>query len=256
MYLVDYHIHPYGHGSNDFNVDALKKYIKKAKEMNINEIGFSDHDNYIDDIEWKYLFDITFEYDFRIKISMEFDYTPDKEEQLKQKITRLPFDYCIGSVHKIDNWEFDHPEYIDEYKKRDIDEVYRKYFILLRKAVLSGIFDVIGHFDLIKVFNYRPQNIDILQLVEPVLESIKKKDLVIEVNTNGLNKPVQEIYPSMKILKRAFELDIPVTLGSDAHSPQRVGEGIKDAASLLHEIGYEKIATFKNRKKRPIPLII
>jgi histidinol-phosphatase (PHP family) len=168
-------------------------------------------------------------------------------------LAQFELDYVIGSVHYLDDWMFDHPDYKETYKQWDNDELYEEYFDCITQAVKTGLFDIIGHFDLIKVFNVRP-NKDILELVNPVLEVIKKHDQVIEINTNGLNKPVGEIYPERKILERAKELGIKVTLGSDAHSADRVGENLAKVRELLSDIGYKEFATFSGRERKMVDL--
>jgi histidinol-phosphatase (PHP family) len=254
MYLIDYHTHPYGHGENKFDINVFKEFIKKAEMIGLNEIGFSDHDQYINEIDWHQVLNIINDYDISIKLGLEIDYISGKEEKIKNIIGEIPFDYSIGSVHKIDNWEFDHPNYIDEYNSKDLYIVYKKYYQNLNQAVLSGLFDIIGHFDLIKVFNFIPKNKNILKLVEPVLKNIKREKLALEVNTNGLNKPVKEIYPSIKILKYAYELDIPLVLGSDAHSAKRVGENLKKVIDIIIDIGYKHLITFEKHEKKLVRL--
>ncbi len=78
------------------------------------------------------------------------------------------------------------------------------------------------HLDVIKVFDYRPQK-PVLSLMGNLLQIIKEKSLAVEINTNGLNKPVGEIYPAYDILLACFNLGIPVTFGSDAHQSEDVG---------------------------------
>lgn len=251
MYLIDYHTHPHGHGEENLGVNSetvLLKYIEKSRKMGIKELGFSDHDWVIDKIDWKCMEQIKSESKLNIRLGLEVDYKPGREQKIKKMLAELPFDYCIGSVHYIGDWGFDHPDYIDEYNKRDLNQVYRDYYTLVKEAVLSGLFDIVGHLDLIKVFGFKPEGLNILQLIEPVLKVIKETGLVIEINTNGLNKPIKEIYPEEAIIKRAYEMEIPITLGSDAHKPERVGEGLKEIIRLVRNIGYRKLAIFEERE--------
>ncbi len=251
MYLIDYHTHPYGHGEDHLGTDVeavLLQFINQARKMGIREVGFSDHDWVLDKVDWDCLKKIKNTSKLKVRLGLEVDYKPEQEREIKAILNKLPLDYCIGSVHSIGNWEIDHPDYIDEYDNRNLNYVYHDYFATVKKAVLSGLFDIIGHLDLIKVFGFRPEGINILQVVNPVLEAIKKNGLVMEINTNGLNKPVKEIYPEMSIIKRAYELGIPLTIGSDAHKPERVGEGLKEIIGLMKRTGYRKLAVFKKRK--------
>ena len=248
MYLIDYHTHPFGHGKKKYNHNLLKRYIRKAQKMNLKELGFSDHDIFSTKINWEQLIKIKKEFNFKIKLGLEIDYIPGKENNIKRLLKKLPLDYCIGSVHQIGDWTIDHPDYKDEYNKRNIDKIYRQYFNILNQAVNSGLFDIIGHLDLVKVFNFKPEKISIKNLVEPVLKSIKKRGLSIEINTNGLNKPVKEMYPALNIIKKAYKYNIPVCTGSDAHQVGRVGEGVENVINILKDIGYKEIMTYSERK--------
>jgi histidinol-phosphatase (PHP family) len=254
MYLVDYHTHPYSHGEIEFNREVVREFIIKAEDMGIQELGFSDHDWFIEELDREIYQEAKLKSKIPVLLGMEFDYYPGREEFINQIIQKLQLDYSIGSVHAIGKWIIDHPDYAEEYKHRDISEVYREYFQLVEQAALTGLFNIIGHIDLIKIFNYRPVDKDILSYAEPALRAIKKKELIIEVNTNGFNMPVHEQYPEISILKRAFELGIPITFSSDAHRPERVGERIREVASMVKQIGYKSIATFKERKVKFVNL--
>jgi histidinol-phosphatase (PHP family) len=86
------------------------------------------------------------------------------------------------------------------------------------------------------------------------IESLKKGNVCVEVNTNGLHAPCNEIYPNKLFLKLCFERGIPVTLGSDAHSPESVGQEFDKALVLLREVGYARIARLTKRKRELIDL--
>lgn len=258
MSPVDLHIHPYSHEEdhikNMYSNDYLEEFIAKAREKNVKFLGFSDHDIYINKIDWKGMSDLKNRInDINLLIGIEFDYLPEKEELIRKKLTNLNLDYSIGSVHHIEDWSFDHPDYQNEYKNRNIIDIYYKYFNLVKEMARSGLFDIVGHLDLIKVFGYRPENKSIINIVEPILQEIKTNSLVIEINTNGLNKPVKEIYPALNILKRAFEYKIPITFGSDAHRPGRVGEGLDKVLKLIKDIGYQEFVVFIQGEKQTVP---
>lgn len=258
MFLVDYHIHPFAHGEleieKNFNLQYLKKFIKKAVEKDINEIGFSDHDQFLNKIDWSIIKKIRNNSQIPVKIGVEFDYRPENVEKIKKSIKTLKPDYTIGSVHHIGKWAFDHPDYVKVYKSKDINHIYRKYFELILKAIKTELFNIVGHFDLIKLFGYRIEIDSLKKLIKPILREIKTYNMALEVNTNGLNKPIAEIYPSPVILEMAFEEKIPITFGSDAHYPERVGENIYKYTKLIKKIGYKNIAIFHkgNMKTRCI----
>jgi histidinol-phosphatase (PHP family) len=74
------------------------------------------------------------------------------------------------------------------------------------------------------------------------------------VNSAGLRKPVAEIYPSLDLLKACRRRGVPATMGSDAHSPAEVGEGLDLARELLLEAGYASVVCFRKRVPREVAL--
>jgi histidinol-phosphatase (PHP family) len=252
--LVDYHVHLLGHADREGSEEDIRAFLDQALKKSIAEIAFTDHNRYYQDFNFELINKVAEEYpNLKVRNSVEMDYIPGRKKEIAQFLDSLDLDFVIASVHEIDGWMFDDPEYVSEYQKWDIDELYKRYFKLINKSVQSGLFDVIAHIDLIKIFGHRPKS-DVVDLIEPTLELIAEKDLVIEVNTNGLNKKAAEIYPSLEILKKAYQLGVKVTMSSDAHHPQRVGESLKDIKELLLKIGYKKIAVFEDRKRKMLKL--
>lgn len=245
--IYDCHTHPLGHEGGRYTVDRLKPFVEQGIAQGLGGIGFTDHEWYVNDIDPEIVHELQKQYpDFKLLLGLEVDYAPDREEELRRIIEEKPYDYIIGSVHDLGSWPFDHPDYQGEYEKWDNNVLYESYFALLDQAVSSGLFQLVGHLDLIKVFGYRYKG-DILALAKPVLVKIKKQGMAIELNTNGLNKPVQEMYPEVSILKEAFALRIPVALSSDAHEEWQVGRDFAQARQLLREIGYRQLAHFKEK---------
>jgi histidinol-phosphatase (PHP family) len=112
-----------------------------------------------------------------------------------------------------------------------------------------GSFDIVGHLDLIKMFNFMPKK-DIRLIATPALKAIKKSNMVIELNSAGLRKPTKEIYPSPLLLELAYELDIPITFSSDAHAIGQVGFKYDKVTKLAKKTGYTKAVTFEQRQQQ------
>ena len=91
-------------------------------------------------------------------------------------------------------------------------------------------------------------------IIREMMETIKRHDLCIEINTAGLRKPVHEIYPSEQVLSIASELQVPLTLGSDAHVPEHVAADFDAAIELLEHYGRGKLAVFEGRKRWMVPV--
>jgi histidinol-phosphatase (PHP family) len=239
--------------------------VATAYRNGLSEIGFSDHFNlrkqdysmshtklaeYVERVQA-----LKKSTDFPIKLGLEVDFIPDMQRELAEFLKSKRFDYFIGSVHFIDGWGFDSPRQIAGYQEWNIDELYRVYFGLVQQCVSSGLFDIIGHADLIKKFGHWPKN-DLATLYAETLDVIKENDVCVEVNTSGLRVPCKEIYPSRTFLEMCFERGIKITLGSDAHCPEDVGRDFDQASNLIGEIGFEKIIRFTHRKPEAMDLSV
>ncbi|WP_027338922.1 histidinol-phosphatase HisJ family protein [Halonatronum saccharophilum] len=252
--LVDYHTHPLGHMDREITKDNIREFLESGIEKGIKEIGFTDHNRYYKSFNFKLIEEVAGEYpDIQVKKGIEMDYTPGKEEEIEKFLKQFELDYVIGSIHYIGDWMFDHPDYKDEYDNWDIKELYKEYFNYVKGAAESGLFNILGHLDLIKVFGFKVEG-DISDIITPILEVIAQEDLTIEINTNGMNKPAKEFYPSRQILELAYGLGIKVTTSSDAHNAQRVGENLTKVRELLLDIGYKEVATFKEKNRIMVKL--
>ncbi|MCW8821863.1 MAG: histidinol-phosphatase [Sulfurovum sp.] len=237
---------------------TVDEYIQRAIELGIDIYGFSEHAPMDFDPHYRLAFeemehytqdilDAKETYKDRIKILLgyEVDYLPG---HMDDRILNAKVDYLIGSIHFIDKWSFDNPEFIAGWKNKNIDEIWQAYFEATEAMAKSGKFDIVGHLDLIKVFKFMPKQ-DVRILAENALQTIKKSNMVLEVNTAGLRKPVGELYPSRALLEEAYALDIPITFSSDAHSVEQIGFGYDLATTLAKDVGYTKAVTFQGRDK-------
>ena len=263
--LVDYHVHTAlcGHA-----VGELEDYVTVAIQKGLAELGFNDHAPVFNSLDPELTMapDQLSEYVEqvrmlqekhrrpRIKLGMEADFVPGCEERLRQLLGQYEFDYIYGSVHIIGDWRFDDSRFYPQgYAERDRDEAYGEYFSLICQAARSGLFDVLGHLDLIKKFDYRPRG-EIGHLLEETVQAIAAADVCVEVNTSGLRRPCAEIYPGERILQLCHQQGVPVTLGSDAHSPGEVGLDFDRAVELLRSVGYTRVSTFSGRVREMVDL--
>ncbi|MGI6450317.1 MAG: histidinol-phosphatase HisJ family protein [Desulfitobacteriia bacterium] len=252
--MLDLHVHVLGHLERKLTIDTVRAFLEKAAQKKIKQIGFADHDMYWEHFNFALLRKAAEEYpELQVRIGLEVDYREEREEEIARRINTYPFDYVIGSVHQIGDWLFDYPEEAINHRKRDADDLYQEYFFLVEKAVNSGLFDIIGHLDLIKIYQVRPRT-DVRILAASVLKAIKEHGLVVEVNTNGRYKPVQEFYPEDKLLKLINEMGIAFTLGSDAHAPGAVGRDLDEACGLLKSLGVKEVTSLTARQPLKVSL--
>ncbi|MBS7637241.1 histidinol-phosphatase HisJ family protein, partial [Candidatus Bathyarchaeota archaeon] len=223
MASIDYHVHTF------FSGDARGKileYVKIASIKKLEEVGISDHftperirGKFYEPPVYKKLSDYVekineakrkMESAIGLKVGVEVDFIPGLENEIKDVLKGLSFDYIIGSVHFIEDWPFDHPKYISKYQRWDPAKLYEKYFTIVQACAKSKIFNVIGHPDLIKKFRYKPKT-DITDLYVATAEIFKENDVCIEVNTSGLRHPCREIYPNKRFLKICYEEGVQIT---------------------------------------------
>ena len=243
-------------------------YAKQAVALGLTEIGFSDHSPMPqDDFDNWRMFDRQLdEYvahvrearaafpQLTIRLALEVDYLPGHEDWIRALAARHPWDYFIGSVHYVsDSWDIDNPAKLSEWKQRDTWEVWRVYFERLTAAAASGLFEIIGHCDLPKKFNLRPAQ-DCTPLYDTFLTAAARAGCAIELNTAGLRKDCREIYPARNLLELAFQKNVPITFGSDAHAPEEVGLAFPEAVELARSVGYRQTVRFAGRARREVKI--
>ena len=184
-----------------------------------------------------------------VRLGLEADYFEGYESYLEQQLSRAEFHFVLGSVHP------QIQEFQDTYWRDDPIEVQRIYFDLLAKSAETGLFDSLAHPDLIKNYtrdHWNPSNI--LDIVRPALDRIAKTGVAMELNTSGVLKRLPEMNPCPEILHEMLERDIPVTLGADAHTPTRVGDGYEDAMKLLQQVGFTHVNYFLQRQRQSVAI--
>ena len=262
--MNDYHMHSClcRHGEGE-----IFEYVESAIEKGVSEIGFSEHipipglddptgrmiiDDW--DVYMRDVADAQKKYpEISIRFGVEADYIPAHMEHVEKFIRDYPFDFVIGSVHFVDDWDFSNPAHRNRLDEFGVDYLYSRYYELVAAAAESGLYDIIGHFDLPKRLAPIPMN-QISGKIDAALDAICRNDLALDVNTSGLRKEPKEIYPNEEILRRAFVLQIPLVMGSDAHTPSDIAAGFGVATRMLKTIGYERQCAFKNRHRSMIEL--
>ena len=253
--IVDLHNHTvlcnHAEGSSE-------EYLLKAIEAGTKYFGFADHAPMDFDPKYRMSFEQMAQYEaevlelkekYKEKIEVLLGYEVDYlKGHMDERVLNANVDYLIGSIHFIDGWGFDNPEFIGRYEEEDIDQIWQKYFDAIEAMAESKLFDIVGHLDLIKVFKFMP-NKSISEIAKNALDAIKKADMVLELNVAGYRKPIAEPYPSKELLEQAFTLGIPITFASDAHKPEQVSMYNDEIIEFARSVGYSECVTFKNRKK-------
>jgi histidinol-phosphatase (PHP family) len=134
--------------------------------------------------------------------------------------------------------------------------VWRRYFETLGEAARTGLFDILAHPDLVKMWGRaRPQpQRDQRFYYEPAVEAIAESGVAVEVSTAGLRKPAAEIYPAPELAAMCLDAGAVFALSSDAHVPGDIGHAYERAVSEMRDWGIEEIAVFEHRERRLEPL--
>ncbi|MDR1069769.1 MAG: histidinol-phosphatase [Gracilibacteraceae bacterium] len=234
---ADTHVHLLGHRDRPATPENIRLFLDAAARRGLSLIGFADHEEYLEDMRPDLLRAAAREYPgLRVLVGAELDYRPGEENRIREALRRHDFDFCIGSVHDLAGRAIDRTPEEAASLALPPDELYSRYFDCVAQAAASGLFTVLGHIDLVKIFGVRPAA-PVEELAAPALDAIAAAGCAIELNTNGRYKPVGEWYPSPPLLKAAVRRNIPVTTGSDAHAPDQVGREIEAAAAALEELG-------------------
>lgn len=191
----------------------------------------------------------------RLKFGIEADFFPGCEEDLVEILSQYQWDYVIGSVHFYKGWGFDNPDTKEYFHHFDLNVLYEEHFKVIEQAISSKLFDIVGHLDNLKVYGFRPNEEDLKGYYRRIAQSLKENDTATEINTGlAYRYPINEMCPSPEFLKILSQYEVPITMSSDAHFPDDVGNLLDEARELLKSIGIKKIATFEKRKRIEIDL--
>jgi histidinol-phosphatase (PHP family) len=268
--LTDYHLHlrPDEAGTPPeryFTQENVERYLDAARDAGIAELGVSEHVyRFRDALEiWRHPFweqqatdDLSAYCEFvnetPLRLGIEADFVPGAEDRIANLLESHPFDYVVGSVHFVGDVAVDHSDYDAWARSGDAGEVWRRYFEALAEAARSGLFDILAHPDLVKVWGpERPwPDRDPRFFYEPAIEAIAEAGIAVEVSTAGLRKPVGELYPSRAFGEMCVDAGAAFALSSDAHLPEHVGYEYSRALDLLRDLGVGEVCVFEGRERR------
>jgi histidinol-phosphatase (PHP family) len=188
-----------------------------------------------------------------IRVGIELDWIAGAEAELGALVAGRDLDIVLGSVHWLAGGMVDHPDYSiwDAYP---VAEVWRRYFDALRAAAASGLYDVMAHPDLPKVFGHRPAGGVPQREYDETAEAFAAAGVACEISTAGLRKAAAELYPAPALLEACSLREVPITLAADGHRPEDVGRDLARAVRLAHDAGYRTVTAFRARESRQEPL--
>ena len=185
----------------------------------------------------------------KIRAGLECDWLKGCENFIGELAGKYPWDYLIGSVHYLGDWDFDNPKWLGKWAQTDVDAVWTQYWKTYAEMAESGLFDILAHPDLVKKFSHVPGG-DPDRFYDPVIEAIAANGSVIELNTAGLHKPCAEAYPAPRFLELAASAGIGLVISSDAHAPSEVARDFPKAHALAKAAGYRETQRFEKRQRK------
>jgi histidinol-phosphatase (PHP family) len=273
--LSDYHLHL---RSDDLDATAdehfaqanVERYRTAASERGIAELGVSEHvyrfEQALD--VWRHPFWIPYARDdldaycsfvrdqTDLRLGIEADFVPGAEDRMANLLHARDFDYVVGSVHFVREGAVDMDDFSVWDSGSSVEQIWRRYFETIGEAARSGLFDVLAHPDLVKVWGgERPlPDGDLRRYYELAIDDIADSGIAVELSTAGLRKPVKELYPAPAFLEMCLQAGAPVALSSDAHRPQDVGADYEQALELLDRLGVSELCVFEHRERRLEPI--
>lgn len=254
-YLSDYHLHSkYSFDGNQ----TIEQIVLKALSMELNEIcltehisfdpndssynffDFKDYENEIQRLSSKYSRKIN------IKTGLEIGEYHLYKEDFDKYFKENNLDFIIGSIHNLGGKGFN-----TNISENGVMYTYETYFKEVLAFVQMGDFDVLGHLDIVQRYAFKVDNVynfeDYKDYIYDILKTIISRGKGIEINTSGLSNNL--LFPKLEILNMYKDLSGEIlTVGSDAHSSNRVGEKVSYVYDMLKDIGFKYVFTYDNRQ--------
>ena len=276
--LTDYHVHLRPDAEDTpparyFTAANAERYREVAGERGIAELGVAEHIHRFtqsldvwdhpwwrkwarDDVD-AYCAFVREETDLRLGI--EADFVAGREDRLARLLDARDWDYVVGSVHFVRDAAVDleGPDWEHVWGRGERpDRIWERYLATLAEAARSGLFDIMAHPDLVKVWgSARPApERDPRHFYEPAVEAMLEAGVAMEMSTAGLRKPVGELYPGPALLEMAADAALPIALSSDAHVPDQLGFRYDDAVAALAAAGVTELCVFEGRQRRMEPI--
>lgn len=259
MRRIDYHIHTHYSADSEENP---RNHIEQAIRMGLEEMCFTDHQDFCYpemsfdlDVEAYYqeIQALKAEYQDRIKIKWGIEIGLDLQfqEEIEQLIAKYPFDFVIGSIHVIKGTEFYDPAQFFTNKTKT--KAHQEFFAETLACVKAfDCFNVLGHLDYIVRYGpYEDKTVDYAKhkdVILEILQTIIDKNKGIEVNTSGFAVHKTCGFPNFDIVKKYYEMGGRIiTIGTDSHTSNRIGEHVDTVREEYQKIGFTDITTFTNR---------
>ena len=255
--MFDYHMH--SRVSFDGKSDARDMALV-AKERGLKEICFTDHIDHEINVEKEImvfdqqLYNETYNDlevpGLKIRRGVEYGLKPGCTDQIRQDLKRYPFDFVLGSVHFVKEMDvYLEPYWVGKNPREAYREFMEETLVCVRE---HEDYDVLGHLTFISKGRANPTHEllryeDHREIADEILRELVRKGKGMEINTSGVDR-CGGFLPTADFFRRFKELGGEiVTVGSDTHNVERVGQYTGEACEILKDIfGY--VCTFEKRQ--------
>lgn len=266
MILADVHTHTsYGHGKNSVS-EMFAAGLAKGLRLH----GFSEHSprpqGYDYPVEYRERLEANYDRyiaevqalqsappggGVSVLLGVELDWIEDQPDFMRGVLATHSYDYVLGGIHFLGRWGFDGAAGDwDKLSVADKEKLYESYYLTMVKMANSGLFNIVAHPDLIKLFSqpdfdnwlYKPASRDVIR---GALSAVRDAGMAMEVSSAGLRKPCREIYPGPLVMNLAAELRVPISFGSDGHCVNTLAADFDLLAAHAAGFGYTEHLVFR-----------
>ncbi len=195
-----------------------------------------------------------------IRFGVELTYDRSWEEDVRDHLARHTYDFTIGSVHDRVGSQYAGSRVAAWVAGRPLHEIVAPMFDEVAAAARSGLFDVIGHIDVVKRYLYPHVTATDLarapELYEPILRALVDSGTALEINTSGLRHGVGETYPSPAIVARYRAMGgQAITVGSDGHRADQFAWALADGYAAAAAAGFDALTFRRGGEPVAVPLM-
>ena len=291
--MSDHHLHLHPHNDTgtanppaEYRPGLIDDYVEQAARVGVKELGFTEHlyrcveaadalgrfwdvtghpelsahtqafveaDRTLSLDEYVQVVTEAKDRGLPVQLGLEIDFFPESIDAVLELIDPYPWDFLIGSVHWIGPWAIDSSEVAWEFDRRGIDQAWSDYFELVEALAGSGAVDVLAHVDVCKKYGHRP-DAEPIDMYASVVEAAALTGTAVEVSSQGLRNPADEVYPSPRFLQMFHDAGVPVTLASDGHVPEQAAWGHAEVVAAARAAGYVSRLSFDRRRRTSVPL--
>lgn len=190
----------------------------------------------------------------------EYMFNPKFGEEI---LSLTDYDIVLGSVHSVlyEDWTDSYSRLPFGKETTSIEKIngfLREYLSKVLEMAEKTDIDVLSHLTCpLRYINGkfdRRADISLFDKeISDILSVIIERQIALEINTSGINTRLNDFMPSYDIIKKYREMGGElITIASDAHVPENVGNGFKTAKEALLAIGFKHYNYYEKRKAKEV----